>query len=170
MVPIILQQRIRATMACKMHRAQRFRGNTWQKPTCARSTPMRVRQSRRKQHVFLDCELYSGFRRPFFEAIDTWLAKVRETESCTTGWEHMDRIEAMQWIHHDTPLVTNPITALAGAKVRQAALSLHSKIQQERYATGRIHQAPQVAPMATIHNVVRHTHPSNALSQATGFG
>ena len=93
------------------------------------------------QHVHLDCELYSILRRPFFAAIDTWLDKVRETESSATGWEHMDRVEAMQWIHHDTPLVTNPITALAGAQVRQAALSLHSKIQQERYATGRIHRA-----------------------------
>ena len=79
-------------------------------------------------------------------------------------------MEAMQWIHHDTPLVTNPITALAGTKVRQAALSLYSEIQQGRYATGRIHQAPQVAPMATIHNVVHHTHLSNDQSQATGFG
>ena len=47
-----------------------------------------------------------------------------------TGWEHMDRAEALKWVHLDTPLVTDPLTAAAGTAVRQAALAFYSQVQQ----------------------------------------
>ena len=100
------------------------------------------------RHIHLECALYLDFRRALFEAIDAWLEKVRDTESSTTGWERMNRAEALQWVHHNSPLVTDPLTAAAGEQVRHAALAFYSQVQQERYATGRSHRLPEAEPMA----------------------
>ena len=63
----------------------------------------------------------------------------------------MDREEALRWVHHNTPLVTDPLTVAAGAKVRQAALAFYSQVQQQRYATGRSFRIePDQGPEASI--------------------
>ena len=103
------------------------------------------------QHIHLDCHLYSDLQLPLFRAIDTWLEHVRDTESTAAGrWEHMDRAEALRWVHHNVPLVTDPLTAALGAKVRQAALVFYSQVQQKRYATGRCSHTTDMGPQASI--------------------
>ena len=84
--------------------------------------------------------------------------EVRATERLANGaeslagrWIHMDREEALHWVHHNTPLVTDPLTAAAGATVRQAALKFYSQVQQQRYTTGRSFRVvPDLGPQASI--------------------
>ena len=86
------------------------------------------------------------------------MEQVRATERLANGaeslagrWIHMDREEALHWVHHNTPLVTDPLTAAAGATVRQAALKFYSQVQQQRYTTGRSFRVvPDLGPQASI--------------------
>ena len=114
------------------------------------------------QHIHLDCRLFSDFRLPLFREIDDWLEKVKATESSASGWTRMDRAEALRWVHYNTPLVMDPVTAGAGEAVRQAALAFYSRVQQRRYLTGCFHRAPSTEPLAITAN---NNNPPHTLAQ-----
>ena len=57
-----------------------------------------------------------------------------------------DLREVMHWVHHNTPLVNDPLLAQMAQETRQAALAFHSGILHERYVTGRTSRAPHNEP------------------------
>ena len=70
----------------------------------------------------------------------------------------MDRAEALRWVHYNTPLVTDPLTASAGEAVRQAALAFYSRVQQRRYQSGSLNRVPAAEPQAVIANSNNDSH------------
>ena len=98
-------------------------------------------------HVYLECSLYRDFRAKMAPFVTRWTQAVA---ALPPGWKPTrpirDLRDVMHWVHHNTPIVNDPLLDQMAQETRQAALAFHSGILHERYVTGRSSRAPHNEP------------------------
>ena len=99
------------------------------------------------EHVYLDCPIFAAARQVLENKMDRWARRLRRTEAATGAWATASRADVLHWVHHDSPLVSDTGSAMAGREVRRAAFAFYSRVQQMRYAGGRFSYGQPERPM-----------------------
>ena len=98
-------------------------------------------------HVYLECSLCRDFRAKMAPFVTRWTQAVAALPPGQAPTRPIrDLRDVMHWVHHDTPLVNDPLLGHLAQETRQAALAFHSGILHERYVTGRTSRAPHNEP------------------------
>ena len=88
--------------------------------------------------------------------MDRWARRLRHTEAATGAWATASRADVLRWVHHNSPLVSDTGSAMAGREIRSAALAFYSRVQKMRYAGGRFSYGHLERPMVVVDGQLEH--------------